>query len=119
MTSTTTAAQTFEILGTEFDLDQLNDIATHGMQQGVSGFIYSTDLHNIFDANEEDILNSLDEEADDLGEQSGVQMVINAVTKRDDDAFYSMQDIKEMAVWMHVEMVAVRLLCSNGHPDWA
>ena len=110
---------TFEILGTEFELDELNDIATHGMAQGVSGFIYSTELHNTFEANEEKIPNYLDEHAFDMGEQSGLQMVINKITDRDDDAFYSMQDVKEMAVWMFVELFAVQLLVRNGHPDWA
>ena len=116
---TIATVQTFDILGHEFDLDALNDIATHGMSGGVPGFIYSSDLHDIFEANEDDILNYLDEHAFDMGEASGIQMVINAVTKRDDDAFYSMQDIKEMAVWMFVELYAGQLLQRNGHPDWA
>ena len=41
----TTITATFEILGSEFDLDQLNDIATHGMAQGVAGFIYLSLIH--------------------------------------------------------------------------
>lgn len=116
--ATATTSTTFEILGREFELDELNDIATHGMAQGVSGFIYSTDLHNTFEANEETIFSYLDEHAFDTGEQSGLHIVINAVTKRNNDAFYTMQDVKEMAVWLFVELFAVELLQRNGHPGW-
>ena len=114
---TTATMQTFDILGHEFDMDALNDIATHGMDAGVSGFIYSTELAVLFDKYEEDIWNYLDEHAFDLGEKSGIQMVVNCVTR--DDDFYTMQDIKEKAVWMFVELFAVQLLQRNGHPDWA
>lgn len=114
---TIATAQTFTILGQEFDMDALNDIATHGCAAGVSGFIYSTELCECFDANEDDIWNFLDEYAFDLGEKSGMQMVIDYVTR--DDDFYTMQDIKEKAVWMYVELFAVQLLQRNGHPDWA
>lgn len=117
MTATATQ-QTFEILGQEFDLDQLNDIASHGMAQGVSGFIYSTELANIFDQHEESIFNYLDELAFELGEKSGIQMCIDAITRDGDDAFYTMQEIKEMAVWMYVESVARDLLIRNAHQDW-
>jgi len=115
----TTSTKTFEILGHEFELDQLNDIATHGMAQGVGGFIYSSELHDIFEANEDSILNYLDEHAFNMGERSGVQMVINALTNAVyEDVFYSMQDIKEAAVWMFVELMSVQILQRNGHPDW-
>lgn len=119
MTVTTVVPSTFDVLGHEFDLDQLSDIATHGMAQGVPGFIYSSDLYDIFDDHEETILNYLDEHAFDMGEQSGLHIVINAVTKRNNDAFYTMQDVKEMAVWLFVELFAVELLQRNGHPSWA
>ncbi len=114
---TTATMQKFEILGQEFDMDALNDIATHGCVAGVSGFIYSTELAEVFDKNEEDIWNFLDEHAFDLGLKSGLQMVIDAVTR--DDDFYTMQNLKEAAVWIFVELFAVQLLQRNGHPDWA
>ena len=113
---TVATVQTFDILGHEFDMDALNDIAKHGCVAGVSGFIYSSELADVFDKNEEDIWNYLDEHAFDLGEKSGIQMVIDDVTK--DDPFYTMQDIKEKAVWNFVELFAVQLLQRNGHPDW-
>ena len=114
---TTATMQTFDILGHEFDMDALNDIATHGCAAGVPGFIYSTELAVVFDKYEDDIWRYLDEHAFDLGEKSGIQMVVNRVTR--DDDFYTMQDIKEKAVWMFVELFAVQLLQRNGHPDWA
>ena len=45
-------------------------------------------------------------------------MCIDAITKQKDDEFYSMQDIKEMSVWMYVELMAVQILQRSGHPDW-
>ena len=114
---TTATMQTFEILGQEFDMDALNDIATHGCVAGVSGFIYSTELAEVFDKNEDTIWNFLDEHAFDLGLKSGMQMVIDYVTR--DEDFYTMQTVKEMAVWLFVELFAVQLLIRNGHPDWA
>lgn len=113
---TVATVQTFDILGHEFDMDALNDIATHGCVAGVSGFIYSSELADVFDKHEEDIWNFLDEHAFDLGLNSGIQMVIDYVTK--DDPFYTMQEIKEKAVWMFVELFAAQLLRRNGHPDW-
>ena len=113
---TVATVQTFDILGHEFDMDALNDIATHGCVAGVSGFIYSSELADVFDKHEEDIWTFLDEHAFDLGLNSGIQMVVDYVTK--DDPFYTMQEIKEKAVWMFVELFAVRLLQRNGHPDW-
>jgi hypothetical protein len=114
---TTATVQTFDILGHEFSMDELNDIATHGCVAGVPGFIYSSELADVFDANEHDIWTYLDEHAFDLGEKSGMQMVVDIVTRHHD--FYTMQDIKEKAVWMFVELFAVQLLQRNGHPDWA
>jgi hypothetical protein len=114
---TVATVQTFDILGHEFDMDALNDIANYGCAAGVSGFIYSSELADVFDENEDDIWNFLDEFAFDLGEKSGIQMVIDCITR--DDPFYTMQEVKEKAVWMFVELFAVQLLQRNGHPDWA
>ena len=113
----TTIAATFEILGSDFDLDQLNDIATHGMAQGVAGFIYSSDLYDIYEANEESIMGYLDDQADNLGEQNGFRMVLGAMD-RNGIEYDSLQVFKEWAVWMFVEMTAHDLLIGCSHPDW-
>lgn len=114
----TTLTRTFNILGQEFDLDQLNDIATHGCAAGVSGFIYSSDLYDIWVEHGVEILRELDSVAEDLGEACGTAMVIKAFTKGDDEAYYCAQNIKETAIWMYVELQAVNLLTENGHMDW-
>jgi hypothetical protein len=44
--------RTYDILGREFDLDELKDVATYGASQGVSGFIYTSELRDIFDDND-------------------------------------------------------------------
>jgi len=113
---TVTTVKTFTILDQEFDMDALNDIATHGCEAGVSGFIYSSELHDVFDKYEDDIFEYLDGYADELGEKSGMQMVIDYITS--DDDYYTMQTIKEKAVWMYVELFARDLLIRNEHPDW-
>lgn len=114
---TTTAVKTFDILGHEFDMDALNDIATHGMAAGVSGFIYSSDLRDLYDEHEDDIMLYLDEHAFDLGEDNGFRMVLNSMDRRGIE-YDTLQILKEQAVWMFVELFAVQLLYRNGHPDW-
>ena len=47
--------RTYDILGREFDLDELKDVATYGASQGVSGFIYTSELRDIFDDNDDEI----------------------------------------------------------------
>ena len=114
----TTATQQFTILDREFEVDELKDIANHGMSGGVSGFIYSTELMECYDKHEDTILDCLDASADNAGEQSGMQMVIDALTSKDEDIYYSMQDVKELAVWMYVEHKAWEILVAIEHPDF-
>lgn len=118
MTTATATAQTFEILGREFDLDQLADIANHGCAAGVSGFIYSSDLYDVWIEHGTTILPALDEFADDLGEPCGTAMAIQAITKGDDDVYVSPQTIKETMIWMYVEMTAYNMLIDARHPDF-
>ena len=114
---TTATVQTFDILGHEFDMDALNDIATYGCAAGVPGFIYSSDLHDIYEEHEDTIMAYLDERAFDLGEDNGFRMVLNSMDRRGIE-YDTLQIFKENAVWMFVELFAVQLLQRNGHPDW-
>ena len=116
---TTTTAPTFTILDHEFEVNELEDIANHGMAVGVPGFIYSSELHDIYERHEDEIFEAIDVLASDCGIQSGVQMVINAITKGKSDCFYSLQSIKEKSVWMFVEMKAMDILRESNHPDWS
>ena len=113
------ATQTFTILDREFEVDELIDISKHGMSGGVSGFIYSTELAEIYDKHADTILDALDELADQIGEQSGTAMVIISFTKHDEDCYYTMQNIKEHSVWMYVEHRAWEILMDIKHPDFA
>ena len=114
----TTKAFCADLLGRTFDEDELLDIARYGCSGGVSGFIYSSELHDLYQEHEDTIMAYLDEHAFDLGEQNGFRMVLNSMDRRD-IAYDSLQIFKEQAVWMFVELFAVQLLQRNGHPDWA
>ena len=114
----TVTTSSFEILGSEFDLDELADIANHGCAAGVSGFIYSSELHDVYEENESTIWDFLDEQADSMGEQSGLRMVINVLENKGEEQ-WTMQQVKELAVWMYVELQAYNLCCENEHPDFA
>lgn len=116
--TTQTINNSIEICGVDLDQDQLIAIANHGMSQGVNGFIYSTELADKYNQYEDDILNALDELAKELGMQSGLEMVIQSLTKNDDEEYYAMQSVKEHAVWMYVEKIAYDTLGQSGHPDY-
>jgi len=83
----------FDALAERFDdLDECKDVAEYGCAAGFSDFIYSTELAEFFDKYEDEIeseLDSLDIKYEDLVDSS---------------EFYTMQDIKENAVWAVVEM---------------
>ena len=104
-----------EILGQDLEIDQLVDIANHGMSGGVSGFVYSSELADIYDQHEDEIWELLDSVADDAGDASGMDFVIKCYTKNDDDAYYCLQNIKEHSVWMFVELEAYEYLFSIKH----
>jgi hypothetical protein len=73
------------------DLDECKDVANYGCIGGVSDYIYSTELAEFFDKHEDDIEDTL--EALDIAYHDLI----------DTDEFYSMQEIKEKAVWVIVE----------------
>lgn len=73
------------------DWDEIKDVARYGCIGGVSGFIYSSELHEFYEEHEEEIehtLEILDIKLHDLVDTS---------------EFYSMQELKEKAVWVVVE----------------
>lgn len=88
------------------------------MSGGIGGFIYSAELAKKYDTYEDEILTALDELAEELGMASGLGMVINTLTKEDEENYYSMQSVKEQAVWMYVEHLAYNTLRQIGHPDY-
>ena len=71
--------------------DELRDITRHGMSGGVSGFIYSSELADLYDKYEDEIEQWLD----DCG-----HMLHDLV---DTNHFYTMQELKEKSIWFFVE----------------
>jgi hypothetical protein len=83
----------FDALAERFDdMDEIKDVAEYGCGGGVSGFIYSTELAEFFDNYEDEI----ECELDTYGIKYGDLL--------DTSEFYTMQELKEKAVWCIVEM---------------
>jgi len=114
---TTATTTQFELLDAEFSVDQLHDIATHGMAQGVAGFIYTVDLIKAYDRNEDEIVDYLDEQADSYGQGTGLQMILQIMESRG-HAYNNLNQLKGEFVWAYMTLKAVDLLVEAGHPHW-
>jgi|TARA_B100000085_G_scaffold162701_1_gene147988 hypothetical protein len=83
----------YDALAERFDdMDEIKDVAEYGCASGFSDFIYSTELAEFFDKYEDEIECELDSyglKYDDL---------------LDTSEFYTMQELKEKAVWSIVEL---------------
>ena len=91
--STLTLAPTLqEALAQRFtDPGEIKDVARYGCAAGVSGFIYSTELHDFFDTYTDEIWDTL--------EELGVQLsdLVDNVDR------WTSQQIAEKACWIVVE----------------
>ena len=97
------------------DSSEIRDVANHGCQGGVSDFIYSSELFEFFNEHESDI--------EDILEQLDVPLT--QLVK--DPEYWTMQELRESAVWIVVEYycqgivdayaVAVWLLPTSHHPQ--
>ena len=106
----------FTILDHEFDVDELVDIANHGMSAGVSGFIYTRDNVKHFDDNDDEIEEYLsDWYHDNMGEDN----YISAIASNGPFSVGSIDELKNRMVWMYVELKAHDILCEIKHPDFA
>ena len=105
-------ALTTFILGREFTIDELEDIANHGCSGGVGGFIYTSELNEIFDRNEDEIMDYLDE----FYSGSEGCSAVEGISKRDD--VEDMDSFRTMAVWLFVELKAHDFLTEIKHPNW-
>lgn len=95
--TTATVTRWEQFLSDRFDnQDEINDIVRYGMSQGVGGFIYSTELYEIFEEHEDAIWSMLE----DAG------LFFSDFIK--DKERWSMQEVREPAVW-----AAVELWCHN------
>ena len=109
---TATMSRTYEILGHEFELDELADIANHGMAMGVGGFIYyheNTALFNEFEDEIQDYLS--DWVADNIG---GDETSFSYFGKDVED----ITQLKNKLVWAYVELRAYECLVDAKHPDF-
>ena len=112
MTATVGLDMVQTILGEEFDIDELNDIVNYGMSQGVSGFIYSSDLYDVYQKHKDEIMSGLDEYCEDMFAQSAHSYIAEQLSF--DDDHWTEQQFIEHAVWMYVEMRAWFYVNSNG-----
>ena len=95
---TITQTKTYTILGEEFDIDELKDIAQYGADIGVHGFTYSSDLYDMFNKYEDEIENYLD----DMGYTMHDVMI--------DREYDTVQQYKEWACWAYLENEAIRII---------
>ena len=102
-----TAERTWSILDHEFELDQLRDIANHGMSAGVSGFIYTSECVAIYDEHDDEIEEYLsDYYFDTMNERNYMAAICTDVEPG------SIDELKNKMVWMYVEGKAHAILCS-------
>ena len=88
-----------------FELDELKDIATHGMSGGVSGFIYTKDLVEWFDENDDEIQDYLsDWVSDNIGDEQGSFAYFAPLCE-------DITQLKCKLVWSYVELKAHEILC--------
>ena len=71
--------------------EELRDITRHGLSGGVSGFIYSSELADLYDKYEDEIEQTLDD----------YDVKLHDLV--DSEQFYTMQMLKEQSVWFFVE----------------
>jgi hypothetical protein len=87
----------FDALAERFDdLDECKDVAEYGCAAGVSGFIYSTEIAEFFDKYEDEIEDALD------------SFGLKYADLLDTSEFYTMQELKERAVWAVVHMYCMQ-----------
>ena len=91
----------FDALEERFDdIEEVKDVARHGCAGGVSGFIYSSELHEFYDKYEDEI------------EEYLYEMDIKLHELVDTEEFYSMQELKEKSIWCCVELWASDKMCT-------
>ncbi len=100
----------YTILGEEFCIGELKDVVNHGMAQGVSGFIYTSDNVRIFDENDDEIQDFLsDWYYDCIGGDEGSFAYF--ARKAED-----ISQLKSTLVWAYVELKAQSIL--QQLEDW-
>ena len=107
---TATLTRSYDILNRTFDMDELQDIAQYGCARGApSGFIYSSELYDVFTKYETIIMDYLEEFADDCFGKSAEAMIIDHL----DSEQWTMQEFREKAVWFYLELRAQEIVEAN------
>ena len=97
-TATIQAPATFhQFITTNFEKDQLADMAKYGANTGYAGLTYSSDLYDLFEAHEEEIWEIL--------EDAGL-FFSNFI---EDGQQWSMQQVREPATWAAAEIIAQQI----------
>ncbi len=91
---TTTMTRDVDLLGCSFEPDEIKDIAQHGCAGGVPGFIYSSELYDVFSRFEDTIMDYLEEFADSCMGITAEAMIVNAL--HDDE--WTLQQFRGQAV---------------------
>ena len=99
---TATLSRSVDILNRTFEYDELCDIAQYGANAGVSGFIYSSELYDVFNTYETIIMDYLEDFADSCYGKSAEAMIVDRLDCDD----WTMQSFRELAVWMYLELRA-------------
>lgn len=99
---TATMTRPVDILNRTFEYDELQDIAQYGANAGVSGFIYSSELYDVFTKYETIIMDYLQDFAEDCFGKSAEAMIVDRLDCDD----WTMQSFRELAVWMYLELRA-------------
>ena len=106
------ATRTWTILGEEFDAEELQSVAIHGMCGGVSGFIYTRDCVDKFNEHDDVIEEYLsDWYHDNMGENN----YIGAMASDGTFSVGSIDELKNRMVWTYVELKAHDILSENDY----
>ena len=95
----------YDILGNQFDVDQLRDIVNHGMSAGVSGYTYISQCVAIFDEHDDTIQDYLSDWCYD--NNVGASSFAHFAPDCED-----ISQLKQKLVWAYVELKAHEILVS-------
>ena len=99
---TASAIWSYDILNRTFEYDELCDIARYGANAGVSGFIYSSELYDVWEAYHTIITDYLEDFAQGCLDKTWEAMIVDTLDCND----WSMQELKEKAIWCYLELRA-------------
>lgn len=98
----TVSSYTVDLCSRTFELDELRDIAQYGANAGVSGFIYSSELYEVWEKYEDEITDYLEDFASSCYDKSWECMIVDEIGTED----WTMQELKEKAIWTYLELRA-------------